>query len=390
MGLTESDARIWAPLGARASEMAAAPALTLIGSELYRHSSYGGRHPLAIPRVSTILDLIQAMGWLEPGLYRDSPQATPAQLARFHCADYLAALQCAERDQRLDGERRRRYNLGGFENPIYPEVFRRPATAVGGSLLAAELLRHPGIVFSPAGGTHHGRPDRASGFCYLNDPVLGILRLLDFGFERILYLDIDAHHGDGVQDALAHERRVWTLSVHEQGRWPFTGQVEDRGGGQACNLPVPQGLCDSEMMVLWEEVIRPWADRLQPEVIVLQAGADALADDPLSRLSLSNRAYWRVAAALRDIAPRLLVLGGGGYNPWSVGRCWAGLWAVLVGHDPTMPPTPAALAILQSLHWHRARGRAPPPHWLTTLADDPNEGPVRPEITALVRTVRLR
>ena len=125
-------------------------------------------------------------------------------------------------------ERRARYQLGKIDNPIFPEVFRRPATAAGGSILAAELLAEGGIVYSPAGGTHHGRPDRASGFCYFNDPVLGILAMLDRGLERIFYVDIDAHHGDGVQDAFADDDRVLTVSVHEGARWPYTGAADDR------------------------------------------------------------------------------------------------------------------------------------------------------------------
>jgi len=361
--------------------------LHLIGADIYRHSSYGARHPLAIPRVSTVLDLIEAMDWQRAGDFHDSPVATAEQLQRFHRPEYLEALQDAEREQRLDPVRSQRFNIGRFENPIFPDVFRRPATAAGASLLAAELLREPGIVFSPAGGTHHGRPDRASGFCYLNDPVLGILRLLEHGFDRIYYVDIDAHHGDGVQDAFADDSRVFTLSVHEDGRWPGTGALADRAGGQARNLPVPRGFCDTEMIFLLEEVILPLGRELAPEVVVLQAGADALADDPLSRLCLSNRAYWHVVSALRDLAPRFLVLGGGGYNPWSVGRCWAGLWATLAGFDPCEPPTVAALTILERLSWHRAQGRHPPQHWLTTLADRPNEGSVRPEVAAIVPAV---
>ena len=146
-------------------------------------------------------------------------------------------MQDAERDQDLDPARRQRHNLGGIENPIFGEVFRRPATACGSSLLGAGLVAEGAVVYSPAGGLHHGRPDRASGFCYFNDPALAILDLLDRGVDRIAYLDVDAHHGDGVQDAFAGDARVLTVSVHEAQRWPFTGAVEDRGGGNARNLP---------------------------------------------------------------------------------------------------------------------------------------------------------
>jgi acetoin utilization protein AcuC len=359
----------------------------LIGSEIYRTSSYGARHPLAIPRVSAALDLIRAMGWLDEDRYVDSPVATPEQLARFHDADYIAALRRAEALQRLPEEDRARYNIGRNGNPIFPEIFRRPATACGGTLKAAELLRDGGAVYSPAGGTHHGRPDRASGFCYLNDPVLGILALLDSGLTRIFYLDVDAHHGDGVQDAFAADGRVFTLSIHEQGRWPHSGALEDRGGGQARNLPVPPGFHDAELRLLMEASVLPILDRFAPEAVVLQGGADGLADDPMSGLALSNRGLWNAVAAVMGRSPRLLVLGGGGYNPWAVARCWAGVWATLNGIDPAVPLTPAAAAVLGGIAWRHSRGRAPEPRWLTSIADAPCDSPVREEIRAIARVV---
>jgi len=361
----------------------------LIGSEIYRISSYGRRHPLAIPRVSATLDLIRAMGWLDEAQYVDSPLATPEQLARFHDRDYIAAVRQAEADQHVPADRRARYNIGCNGNPVFPEIFRRPATACGGTLRAAELLRGGGIVYSPAGGTHHGRPDRASGFCYFNDPVLGILALLDAGLTRIFYVDVDAHHGDGVQDAFAQDEHVFTLSIHEVGRWPYTGRLEDRAGGAALNLPVPAGFNDAELALLLDEVVLPLAARLRPEAIVLQGGADGLADDPMSGLALSNRALWRVVGSLMGRAPRLLVLGGGGYNPWAVARCWAGVWAVLNGIDPAARPTAQAEAVLRGLWWNRSQGRDPPERWFTTIADPPGEGAVRDEVLRLARMAMM-
>jgi len=355
----------------------------LIGSEIYRRSSYGPRHPLAIPRVSAALDLIRAMGWLDEDRYVDSPVATPAQLARFHDRDYIAAVMQAEADQHVPAERRERYNIGRNGNPVFPEIFRRPATACGGTLAAAELLRDGGIVFNPAGGTHHGRPNRASGFCYFNDPALGILALLDQGLAPIYYVDVDAHHGDGVEDAFVGDGRVFTLSIHEAGRWPYTGRLTDRAGGTALNLPVPAGFNDAEMAWLLDAVIQPIAARLRPAAIVLQCGADGLADDPMSRLMLSNRALWDVVRAAMSLAPRLLVLGGGGYNPWAVARCWAGVWATLNGIDPAVPASAAAESVLRDLRWHRSQGRDPPPHWMTTIADPPRAGAVRDEVRML-------
>ncbi|MCA8909597.1 MAG: acetoin utilization protein AcuC [Rhodospirillaceae bacterium] len=358
-----------------------------IGNEIYRASRYGVQHPLSIPRVSTAMDLARAMGWLPAGQYRESVAALPCQLTQFHAPDYVAALIEAEAKQDLEPERRARFNLGGLDNPIFPEIFSRPATASGACLMAAGLLRGGGIVYSPAGGTHHGRPDRASGFCYLNDPVLAILALLRQGLSRVFYVDVDAHHGDGVQDAFADDDRVFTVSVHEGARWPRTGPVEDRAGGQARNLPVPAGLNDSEMDLIRSQALVPLACSFRPQAIVVQCGADALDDDPLSRLALSNGALWRVVAAMMGLAPRLLVLGGGGYNPWSVGRCWAGVWATLNGIDPAVPATPDAQAVLRGLTWQRARGRNPPEHWFSTIADPPRPGPVRDEICRVIDVV---
>jgi acetoin utilization protein AcuC len=355
-----------------------------IGSDIYRRSRYGGKHPLAIPRVSAAIDLCRALGWLPDSVYIDSPVATPDQLARFHDRDYIAAVMAAEAAQAVDIETRERYGLGINANPVFGEVFRRPATACGATLHAIALLAGGGAVYSPAGGTHHGRPARASGFCYFNDPALGILAALDAGLGRIVYVDIDAHHGDGVEDAFADEPRVTTISVHEAGRWPHTGLISDPARG-IYNYPVPPDFNDSEFAVILEEGILPTVAAAAPDLIVLQGGADALAEDPLSRLALSNLCHRRTVAALRGLAPRLLVLGGGGYNPWAVARCWAGVWAAL--NEIAVPdrlPSPAE-AVLRGLSWSRSAGRNPPDHWFTTLLDAPRPGPIRDAVRDLVR-----
>lgn len=369
------------------------PPPRFIGSEIYRLSSYGSRHPLAIPRVSTCIDLCRALDWLPDDRYLDSPRARPDELQRFHDPAYVAALMAAERNGSVTEEDGRRFNIGRNGNPVFPEIFSRPATASGGSLLAAKLLvEGPGVIYSPAGGTHHGRRDHASGFCYLNDPALGILRMLDAGMTRVFYLDVDAHHGDGVQDAFADDPRVFTLSLHEAGRWPQRGDsrlggLADRAGGQARNLPVPAGFNDSELTYLMEAAILPLIEDFAPQVMVLQCGADALADDPQSKLTLSNGALWSVVAAVRDLAPRCLVLGGGGYNPWSVGRCWAGVWATLNGFDiPARLPVPAE-ALLRAITWRHRMGREPREDWFTTLRDAPRQGPIRSELRAMATEV---
>lgn len=357
----------------------------LVASEIYRGSTYGPKHPLAIPRVPATLDLCAALGWLPEGQVLECPRATVAELTRFHDPAYIAALQRAEAEQAVDGETRARFGIGANGNPVYREVFRRPATAAGGTLLAARLTAAGGgIVYNPGGGTHHGMPARASGFCYVNDPALGLLAWRDGGLAPLLYVDIDAHHGDGVEEAFADDPAVFTLSVHEAGRWPGTGAAEETRGGGAMNVPVPAGFNDSEMRFVLEQAILPVAAALRPAAIMLQGGADALAEDPLATLALSNAAHWSVVAALARAAPRFVLLGGGGYNPWSVARCWAGAWATLNGWDiPDRLPLQAE-AVLRGLSLNRAAGRNPPAHWFTTLRDDPREGPVREEVRAVV------
>ena len=359
----------------------------LIGSEIYRIATFGEQHPLAIPRASAALDLIRALNAVEADNYRDSPMASLAELGVFHTSDYLGALQAGQENPALVSEAaRERHRLGRDSNPFHSLMFSRPATACGGTLLAADLLSRgkARIIHNLGGGTHHGRPDRASGFCYLNDPVLGILRLLAHGFSRIAYVDLDAHHPDGVQDAFAGDRRVTVLSVHETQRWPRTGMTGDSGGGFARNVAVPPRFNDTEMGYVVESCLIPAVMRAEPEVLILQCGADALEEDPLSRLSLSNNALWDAVRALMPLADRVLALGGGGYNPWSVARCWAGVWLTLNGVKPPAVLAPEAQAVLRGLSWRRAAGRNPPAHWFTTLADPPRPGLVREEVRAAV------
>lgn len=358
-----------------------------IGAPIYRGSSYGRLHPLSIQRVPAVTDLCRALGWLEAG-YRTSPRAKPGALTGFHTAEYVAALLKAEETQEVDPATRDRHGLGTLSNPVFPEMYRRPATAVGGGLLAAELVAAGGIAYNPGGGTHHGMADRAAGFCYLNEPVLTIRRLLDMGLGPVAYVDIDAHHGDGVEAAFHGSDEVRVISVHEAARWPFTGALEDTAGGAAFNLPVGRGFNDTEFVLVLNELILPAVESFRPRSIFLQCGADALTEDPLSRLALSNRCHALALRSLRPLAPRLIVSGGGGYNPWSTARCWARVWAEISGKDIPDRLPEAAQEVLRGLHWAR-KGR-PSDLMLTTLEDTRRDGPIRDEIRADVRRLRDR
>jgi acetoin utilization protein AcuC len=339
-----------------------------ITSALHRQPIAVPPHPLAVLRASLAEDLARALGWLHDDHCQSAPQASRQALEHYHSPAYLDALARAEAAQDLPMADKRRFGIGVESNPIHPAVFRRPAVAAGGTLRAAELTAAGGAVFFPFGGNHHAMPARASGFCYLNDAVLGLMHWRALGLGRIAYVDFDAHHGDGVEHAFVHEPDILTISMHEAGRWPRTGTTSDPEHS-VLNLPVPPGFDDVSFDHLLQHTIMPALMAHQPEAIMLVIGADALADDPMARLSLSNQALWRALAVIRPLCPRLIVLGGGGYNPYAVARCWAGLWGVLTDQPiPTSLPD-SALDVLGGIRYFRAEGRNPPQRWLTTLAD---------------------
>jgi acetoin utilization protein AcuC len=366
---------------------ARAPAL-FVASDFCRRPGFGRHHPLSIPRVSAVLELCASLGWIDASRMRTSRVATVAELRRHHDAAYIEALRASDAAGRVEPDIRTRHGFGNFENPLFPGVFERAATAVGGSILAAELALEGRVAFHPAGGTHHGQRDRASGFCYFNDPVFAIGRLLEGGMSRVLYVDLDAHHGDGVQEAFIDEPRVRVVSIHEQGRWPHSGAADDVGHGYACNLPVPAGFNDSELDYLLESVVLPLTTAFAPEAAVVTCGTDALAGDPLSGLALSNVALWdAVERVIGDEVPAV-VLGGGGYNPWTLARCWTGLWGRLGGFDiPDELPVPAQ-RVLRSLECELVEDEDVDPAWFRTLADEPRPGTVREEVESVARRGR--
>lgn len=361
----------------------AARSAVFVGHEIYRQPAYGRMHPLAIPRVESVVDLCRALDWLPAADYRPSPRATEDELAAFHAPEYIAALRRASREGKVDAATRERYHIGTMENPLFAGVFERAATSVGGSMHAARLALEGRVAYHPAGGTHHGRPARASGFCFFNDPVFALLTLLDAGVDRVAYVDLDVHHGDAVQDAFASDERVRLVSIHEAGRWPHTGALADSAQGRALNLPVPPRLNEAELAMLMDDLVLAFVARFRPQAVVLTCGADALEGDPLGHMALGNGALWRAVESVVELAPAAVVLGGGGYNPWTLARYWTGLWGRLSRRPipPILPPR--ARDILAALSCDLVDDEDVRPEWLTTLADKPRPDGVRPELLAL-------
>lgn len=351
-----------------------------IGGEIYTRPSFGANHPLSYTRQGAVEALCRALGWLPPEVCRTAPQASPETLRRLHHAAYIGALKSASERGSVTRHERETYRFGTMENPMFAGLFERAASTVGGSMLAAQLALEGAIAFHPAGGTHHGRPDRASGFCYFNDPAFAILAFLDAGLDRVLYVDVDAHHGDGVFDAFAADSRVACISVHEEDRWPNTGTLGDQGE-RSLNVPVPQGVTDTEYGAILDQLVMPFAERFGPQGIVVTCGADALHGDPLSRMELSNNALWDAVLRFCGMDVPTVVLGGGGYNPWTTVRCWSGLWGLLSRRAFPCVLPPDALRLLEGFDSDLVDDDELEPYWLDRIADPPMDSALRPEVT---------
>ena len=357
----------------------------LIGSEIYRNSQFGGKHPLSIPRVSAVLDLVRAIGICDKEEYKTGPCAKPELLKSFHKADYIAVLKKTEVAQKISEKDAKTYNIGSLSNPVFPEMFKRPATSVGSSLLAADLVANGGRAYSLGGGLHHGMTGYANGFCFLNDLAFAINRLRDLGVQRIAYIDLDAHHCDGVAAAFPEDENLFVVSTHERKRWPFTGGLDENIPDRFLNVPLPSHCNDTEFMFVFEKLVLPLLDRFQPEALIIQGGADALVEDPMSRLCLSNQVIFKILSILLGFSQRVLLTGGGGYNPWTVARLWTGFWALISGRTiPEVLPNQAT-ELLRSLSWQRQT--KPKEIMLNSIYDVPMEGQLRDEVSDIVKKV---
>lgn len=260
--------------------------------------------------------------------------ATDDELALWHTAAYIDAVH------RLSGGDRRisagKYNFGPGDNPVFPGMYESEALKVGALLLAAKLVldRELDVAFSFSGGLHHAMSERASGFCVFNDAAIAIRWLVNQGL-RVLYVDIDAHHGDGVQAAFYDTDRVMTISLHESGAYlfPGTGSVHEcgtgAGRGYSINLPLLPHTGDDVYLWAFEQVVLVLAASFAPDVLVTQLGIDTHYQDPLADLSLTTAGYASLIRAFRDMGLPWVALGGGGYNVHTVARAWTLAYGIM-------------------------------------------------------------
>jgi acetoin utilization protein AcuC len=316
------------------------PRAAVVWDESLLGYDLGGRHPLNPIRLDLTIRLARSLGVLDGVQLLVPVQATDDELRMVHSDDYLTAVKQAPRGRGGHG-------LGTPDNPVFHRMHEASALVAGGSLLAAEeiLSGRAARAVNIAGGLHHAMRDHASGFCIYNDCALAIRRLLERGVSRVAYVDIDVHHGDGVQDAFADDPRVLTISLHQHPAtlFPGTGNATDIGApgaeGSAVNVALPPGTSDDGWLRAFHAVVPALLHAFQPEVLVTQHGADTHAEDPLANLALSvdgQRAAHRALADLADTVAggRWLALGGGGYSLFRVvPRSWAHLLAILLGRD---------------------------------------------------------
>lgn len=313
---------------------------------LFIHSSeldalcYPDSCPFKTQRAGMTRRILASMGLLSGG-HREQRAPAPASreaLERFHTASYLDTLADAAGGN-LDVEGLY-MGLGTSDCPVFGDVYRQSALAVGATLTGMEaiLSGEAAVAFNPSGGLHHASSSRASGFCYLNDVALACLHLADRG-QRVVYLDVDAHHGDGVQTAVYDRSDVLTISCHESGRtlFPGTGFEDEIGEGEglgyAVNVPLPPETYDAALLRAFRAVAVPLMEAFNPDVVVLQLGLDGLVGDPLTHLGYTNNVYVEIIRHVQSLGKPVLATGGGGYNPENTARGWALCWATLCGED---------------------------------------------------------
>ena len=335
----------------------------------------GAGHPLAPVRVELTVDLIRRVGQLGNGVDEIRPAAiTETELLRLHREEFVDTVKRLSKDPTARAEAA--YGLGPGDTPAFAGMHAASMLVSAGSVEAARQVweGHSDHAFNPAGGLHHAMPGRAAGFCVYNDPAIAIDWLLEHGADRVAYVDLDVHHGDGVEVMFADDPRVLTISLHESGRYlfPGTGDVvdigRDRARGSIVNLPLAPGTTGRIWLDAFDAVVEPLVRAFTPDVLVTQLGCDTHATDPLAHLALTvddmAGAYHRLHRLAHELTEgRWIALGGGGYQLVEVvPRAWTLAFAEMTGR---------ALPVDTPIDWREIavqRTGATPPRSFT---DDP-------------------
>lgn len=304
---------------------------------------FGPNHFFTPERASKTLELCNRYGVMyEPWMDVIKPDTVDkSHLLLFHDAEYLKILENAAKGK-ISLETLAR-GIGTEDNPILPGIFEWASAVTGGTMEALNRIASGKALvgFNPLGGFHHARAGHAEGFCYINDIVISILDLLSRQPDiRIAYIDIDAHHGNGVQEGFYDDPRVLFICTHETGKtlYPWSGSEkeigEGKGRGYTVNIPMEPESDDEVFSLLFESLIPPLIDSFKPDIIVTEIGADALISDPLTHLKFTNNSYIMALDKMLNLCPRILALGGGGYDLYRTARWWTLAWAALNNLKP--------------------------------------------------------
>ena len=321
--------------------------------DIARIYDFGSSHPLRPERVLLTYEHIRALDLLyRPNVTTEKSRvATDDEIAAVHDRDFIETVKGID-----SGDFSERhglpFGLGTPDDPIFDGMHAASAAVCGASLVAAEAvaLGRAEHSFNPAGGLHHARRREASGFCIYNDPAVAIAKILELRPDwRVAYIDVDVHHGDGVQWIFYDEPRVLTISFHQSGRYLYPGTgFEDEIGegaaeGTAANIPLLPFSGEGDYLWALERVLTELLGAFRPQVVVTQLGADTHHGDPLANLALTMPAYPRMARTLHELIHRFaggrwVATGGGGYQfDTVVPKTWAIHWAEMIGHAEVIP-----------------------------------------------------
>jgi acetoin utilization protein AcuC len=340
-----------------------------IYTDAYFDYDYGPTHPLKIIRLRLTYELIHAYELLSlPSVQLIMTRSAEEEdIAMFHSQEYLTVLKQANEGY-LTGNAYA-FGLGPGDNPIFPGLYHWSSLVTGATLQAVDFVANGDgeVAFNIAGGLHHAMRSRTSGFCYINDPVIGIMRLLKKGM-RVAYIDIDAHHGDGVQAAFYHTNQVLTISLHESGYSLFPGSGfeyemgEGEGEGYSVNVPFHPYTDDEVYVWAFEEIVPEFIHAFRPDIVVTQLGVDSFYNDPLTNLHLTIHGYEKVIRCIKEMGPRWVALGGGGYDVSNVARAWTLAWAIMNGIEliDKLPEAYMEKAAQLGIHEKELRGSAGP------------------------------
>ena len=295
-------------------------------------------HPMRPVRLRHTYELLSAYGAFDGDTSRliNPRSATEEELEWVHTTEYIAAVRALSAG--LSTVQPERFGFSALgDNPVYPGMYDAATLSSGATLAAAELVagKRVDVAFSISGGLHHAAPTHAYGFCIFNDPAIAIKYFLERGM-RVAYVDVDAHHGDGVQDVFYDDARVLTISIHESGRYlfPGTGFASDSGAGDgvgySINVPLFPFTEDEPYLWAFREVVPPLIRAFAPDVLVTQLGIDSYHTDPITHLQLTSRGYVDLIREFVALGLPWLALGGGGYDIGAVARCWTLAYGVML------------------------------------------------------------